>query len=915
MAGLDGKLPKPRWTVRKGPTIAVSQAGGTVLLAYANDHRRRLRVFDLNNPEKTNITDVTILRLDCATGTTEPMPTLACPDDSGQCFLLDGILHVNCGSSVARWDSTKSSWRTAVQKKAHELQSPLLSLDNSIYALWRVPEGKGVRFSKTTKNKTIWGPSFGPEAYVYEACWQLYRGEFYVRCQVGGLSPVDPGIPTMFRVSQDTLSVTTEAAVGLRGKLLIADEQLFCDGIVDFGEVATPRKQFLPKGSNRRLGEFTVTEMSGYIPSQSTFLSCYELPTLRLKKRWRIWNEAGSLTIAPERKGILVTHKGSERSVRLLSSRTPGPMLIGAMDGLPICDPVSLGKYVVWLCHPGDTSDYYTLHDDWPSIQAQIESKKSEVKTVVQWFDSESQKWRRASPRDEKEPSYVLTALDTETGKWIARELAFEEPIYTILAHGDDLVFVGWSQVRSYPVKSLLELCQSSGKMPDVLGDPISADAPIVRGLPFSGPVADDWGFRSASAVGLKLLKAAYAPADFARLEQDSDLRAKAVDDLLERTVNVVNESWPDIRQLALRTCPSPISRAYSSNVDTVERTPFGKLANDSSFVAQLVDWYHNLKEGAEHNLPGKEQALLIARFLLHEYIRRLKTGVWRDYEKPRVKVPTSGPYEELLGWYNLGVDQTSKTDDSPSTLQARTKSFFKRIFMRDNVVMENVVDDLHPTGLDMVRLHERWPDGCPPLIQDAGARLAYLSYCLEMAALIAPHKRSRLQAAVARSWENPVVRGGKQVFISYSHATPQHAQQIADGLRRRGLGVALDVHDLSADAQDWDVETWIAENISACDVVVYITSENFVASGWINRETEWEHRLYGVKPAVILPYVVLTDRDFDLPSYPRSRMCKVSSVGTTKQIEAILNELVIRISYDLTRALLFDKSPLNSFS
>lgn len=140
MPGCGGKLPQPRWTVRKGPTIAVSQASGSVLVTYANDPRKRLRVFDLNNPEETNATDVSIWRLDCATGTSESMPTLACPDDSGQCFVLDGILHVNCGASIVRWESTKSSWSTLVQRKNHQLQSPLVSMDSCIYALWRVPE-------------------------------------------------------------------------------------------------------------------------------------------------------------------------------------------------------------------------------------------------------------------------------------------------------------------------------------------------------------------------------------------------------------------------------------------------------------------------------------------------------------------------------------------------------------------------------------------------------------------------------------------------------------------------------------------------------------------------------------------------------------------------------------------------------
>ncbi len=910
MPGFGRDLPQPRWAARKGPTVAVSQSSASILVTHATDARRVLRVFDLNNPEKSNATEVSVSIIDCATGATKSLPPFICPDDAGQPFILDGTLHVNCGESILRWESAKSDWKTLVRRANHQLQSPVVSLAGSIYALWLIPEGdsegQGLRFSKTAKNGTVWGPCFGPDAYVYEANWQIYRGELLVRCQVGGLSRVDPATPTMFRVSADSLRVKAEIAVGLTGKMLIANDQLFCDGMVDFGELASPRKQFFRDDAGRQLAELTVTEMSGYIPSQSTFLSCYDLPTLRLRKRWRIWNGAQSLTIAPERKGILVTHSGAEGAVRLLSSRTPGPMLVGPIFGLAIGDPVHVGRQVFWLCHLGATSEYYALHDSWPTIQAQIESKKSEVSTVVDWFDDKSQKWRRASARPEYEPTYILTALDTDTGDWRAQELTLHEPIYTLLAHDDDLVFVGWSDIRSLSVTSLLQTCLPLGKIPKILGDPLSADVPIVQGLPLTGPITDDWGFRSASPVGLQLLKKTYTPADFARLEKDSDLRVRALDDLVARTVEGVNGSWPDIGRLALRKCPSTLSREYSSNVDNVERTPFGGLEIETSFVAHLVDWCRTLNEEAERKLPSKEVALLTARFLLHEYIRRLKNGVWRDYEKPQVDVPTSGPYQELLGWYNLGlVDQTPNRDEILSALRTRTKSLFQR-----SPKGESATQDKGPTSLDIVRLHEEWPDGCPPLIQDVDSRLAYLRYCLEVAGLIAPHRRSRLQAAVARSWQNPLVRGGKQVFISYSHSTPKPAQLIADGLRHRGLGVALDVHELPGDAQEWDVETWIAENIVACDVVVYVMSTNFVASGWINRETDWEHRLYGVKPAVILPYLVLTDRELELRSYPRSRICSAFDVETPEQFETILSELAVRISFDLAHALLGDQRP-----
>jgi hypothetical protein len=53
------------------------------------------------------------------------------------------------------------------------------------------------------------------------------------------------------------------------------------------------------------------------------------------------------------------------------------------------------------------------------------------------------------------------------------------------------------------------------------------------------------------------------------------------------------------------------------------------------------------VNEQAKHKLPYEQGARMTAKFLLHEYIRRVKNGVWRDYEKPQVQVPTSGPYQK----------------------------------------------------------------------------------------------------------------------------------------------------------------------------------------------------------------------------------------------------------------------------
>jgi hypothetical protein len=68
---------------------------------------------------------------------------------------------------------------------------------------------------------------------------------------------------------------------------------------------------------------------------------------------------------------------------------------------------------------------------------------------------------------------------------------------------------------------------------------------------------------------------------------------------------------------------------------------------------------------------------------------------------------------------------------------------------------------------------------------------------------------------------------------------------------------------------------------------------------------------MYGVKRAVILPYLVFTDRQPALPSYPQSRMCTASTLESPEQFEPILDELAMRIAYDLMHGLLEEQKSL----
>jgi hypothetical protein len=242
------KLPQPRWTAGKGPTIAVTQVNGNILVTHATDLQRTPPSIDLNNPEaddsvedKDPDIEVVVSIFDAAAGRMENRPALVCKDgaEAGQCFVIDGTLYVNCGDRLVAWQNEQSSWTTVVEKVEHRIQSPVVAMDGCIHVLWCGPsntENQEYQFSKTAQGRTVWGPRFGPTD-GHRAEWQVFMGDLYVRCQIGGVSP-DVPVPTMFRVNADSLTVEAEAAPGIRGKMLIADRQLFCDGEIDFGEVA-----------------------------------------------------------------------------------------------------------------------------------------------------------------------------------------------------------------------------------------------------------------------------------------------------------------------------------------------------------------------------------------------------------------------------------------------------------------------------------------------------------------------------------------------------------------------------------------------------------------------------------------------------------------------------------------------------
>jgi hypothetical protein len=86
-------------------------------------------------------------------------------------------------------------------------------------------------------------------------------------------------------------------------------------------------------------------------------------------------------------------------------------------------------------------------------------------------------------------------------------------------------------------------------------------------------------------------------------------------------------------------------------------------------------------------------------------------------------------------------------------------------------------------------------------------------------------------------------------VFVSYSRSDFYFAEQLAVALRRRGLDVWLDVHELSK-GSDWSAA--IDRAIAQCDFFVLVASRASLESGYVRRELDLAAELDKPQVAVI---------------------------------------------------------------
>jgi hypothetical protein len=92
-------------------------------------------------------------------------------------------------------------------------------------------------------------------------------------------------------------------------------------------------------------------------------------------------------------------------------------------------------------------------------------------------------------------------------------------------------------------------------------------------------------------------------------------------------------------------------------------------------------------------------------------------------------------------------------------------------------------------------------------------------------------------------------------------------------------VGAILDRDELASNASDAVVETWIAEGLMRSVTSVYIYSDDVRCSGWVHKESEWQLRVLGIKPALVLPYIVAFGDSVSSLRYPRCRIIDGSAL------------------------------------
>lgn len=931
------QFPNTRWVVKKGPTVAISSTQDSIFLTEAVDPEAVLRMISLDGDNPQRPIKMMISEIASAKGRKTALGAITCLDDYGRVYSHQGAVYVNCGDELRKWSVQTGTWDVVVHADGMWMEANPIFHQASIFCLWSnsrqysILEDTGepeFKISMTSGRRVQWSESL--RAPGFPADWRHWRDSLYVRCRS---APMSGGEGQLWRIDSRDLTVQGQRPTKDGLCLAGASGQLFCDEEYSVKVGADMCRPVTPGAT------FAGLEVVGDIrlkDSQSVWNLCaYDLPSLELRKRWTLSGRVRRIDLADSGRGLVITEEGLIRgaTIQILSSRTPYPVTVSGFEQQPVGVPVQFGVYTAWLLHEGGN---IALHDEWPLAL----KRRPQHESVVQWFDEKSQVWRRATPMQSWEPIYRLFLLNLETGESRDFPIEIGESFSDIVASGPNLLLVGRQRLHALSFDSLWTKSKPTAyRKLQLLGDPVAPEMPVLCGLPFTGPRSDDWGASFESSASNEFLRAHASP----KTLNDADARATTTDNWMDWAISRVLSKWPDTARILARECPATLL------TNTVQITgSFGAVKFDSGFVENVNSWRSQVENRIARGTETEVEHTPISRFLLHEYIRRCHNRltvreVANSGPEAAVSHATRESIQRFLAWCVLA------TLRSPSDERSKTWS---RVFIAAKACtvltavlavcwgaitywlpIENAgiatacgwtalglglasaglwklerhllfVRDPHLSHLDIVRLEETWPGACPPMIQDPGGYFEFLRICATMG-LFAPQHRSRLQSAVCRAWQNPIVRRGTRVFVSYSHTRASEAARIVDELSKRGIRVSFDALDLRTDAGDWEVEEWIAEQLMAADALIYLISREFLSSGWINREAEWSVRLMGVKPQTV-PYLVYVDSTPVLRDYPQGRIVDAQDIAQRTDAQELFDELAARITVDALRAFAF---------
>jgi len=807
------------------------------------------RLFAIRRPTKESIR---VAEVDWRSGTlhwltdgVQPVvPTL----DVGSALFAATRLYVNCGDHVVGYDA---------RGNAHCHQYPRIEgatlvgrphvHEGMLLCLWELPDGSGARASTTS----IDAPGSLRSSAILE-------GDAYHPILVAGDTVIVPMraahegnavvVPTSSESRLHLLDVGTMRVLGCSAIPAIHGDResvLFARRLFFYGNQrgiqTRPEGEIVelpPTGASTNGGSRTTMQESG--SQVLSWLNCYSMQERKLIKSWRLGGDCEGLTWMPGHPGLVITTDPGifQTSVEMLVNSRPRPTPIGSWEGSVVGRPEFAGARCYWLT-------------DLASLS---------------WLERET-----GNQSTDPQHDTQLRIIDFATGEHRVVALTLGERAASLILPGDFAVIRTPTRLIAYARDDLWNAGQAVGaehlsRVTRALQ--FSGASESLNGALFSGPVQEEWGYEFENALLHELVDDLLeSPAAF--WDGSASHRLTAIDAMSQEIARLVLTYWPDTYRAQAISCPDEFISA-ARLVDPGANIPFGQLAADRRLGSRILAWRQQA-EVTDMTLPPAT-AERVARFLLHEHIRRCinelpsraAIGRWRD--------------QRLLEWRSAG--------SLPPALMAALAWYS--------------LDQLEPSvvGRFIETFTSRWPQGAPLWEGDVGPYIEFLQDCARWGLLCRP-ARDSLAEAVSRAWCTSLNPRRSSVFISYSHYQEGLARRLAEGLRDRGLRVSLDRWEKDSDSGDLAIETWIAETVLGAETKVFIVSADALASGWVNREIEWEVRLLGVRRSVSLPFIVVAGEDspLSLDAYPRGKVCHAADVE--QRFDDAVDELAMRIVLD----------------